>query len=150
MQFEPVDDWFLLRQIPNKANEEPISRHAMESIVKRIIELNKSYKIKPKIANAVPFCVTDKDTAASVCVGGRNDSGHSRLFLSADGIFSGYGSGFVLGQAGDSRKKIWLSEKMKEIRNLDYLNCVCKRCEYKIQCRAGLSNIKHQDHLIPI
>lgn len=150
MEFQPVDEWFLLRQIPNKGNKQPISKKQAKILVEKIIRLNNKYRIKPKIANALPFCVTEKEKTASICAGAKNDSGHTRLCIGTAGnILPDYFSKKILGNIEkDSLSKIWTGVYMKGIRNLDYLPKKCKNCSYNISCKAGLSTWDYADYLL--
>jgi radical SAM protein with 4Fe4S-binding SPASM domain len=150
MQFQPVDDWFLLRQVPNKLNPEPINRGEARKMVGSILELNEKFGKKIKIANGIPFCVGDKEKVASICVGGRNDSGHTRLYVGCDGtILPSYSSYEPIGRIQEDKvSKIWLGKRIKDIRNLKYLSGLCSDCYYKQTCKGGISCLDYRDHLI--
>jgi radical SAM protein with 4Fe4S-binding SPASM domain len=154
MEFQPVDDWFFLRQIPNSKSKKPISKEQAGPLIDKIINLNKNYRFKPVIANAIPFCVNDTEKTSSIAAGARNDSGHTRLVIGSYGnILPDYFSGKILGSIRKNSpakiKEIWLSSYMKDIRNLEYLPDKCRRCSHKTTCKAGLSNPAYIDYLIP-
>ena len=149
IQFQPVDDWFLLRQVPNKKNNRPISKEQAKEMIDKTTVLNKEYRIKPMITNALPFCMNEKEKTASICIGGKNDSGHTRIYIDSNGnILPDYFSGKVLGNIKkDNINQLWLGNYMKSIRNLVYLPNKCKKCGYNINCKAGLSTIDYTDYL---
>jgi radical SAM protein with 4Fe4S-binding SPASM domain len=137
MKYSPVDEWFLLRQVPNKMNKEPLNREDMAAAIKKVTKLNQKYKMDVGIANSVPFCVTEECEAALICVGGRNDSGHTRLLVdSKGGIYTDYLSDTKIGTVDDNIIDIWLS--LNDIRNMNYLPDKCRACRYKVKCKGGL------------
>jgi radical SAM protein with 4Fe4S-binding SPASM domain len=142
MQYQPVNDWFLLRQIPNKKNPEPISKKEAKEMIDKIISLNKKFQRNTKIANSLPFCVTEMGKTASICIGGKNDSGHTRIMIDSAGkILADYNIEKIFGDVEkEDITKIWLSSVFTDIRNLNYLPDKCLNCIYKVVCKGGLYN----------
>ena len=140
MDKQPVDDWFLLRQVPNPENLEPINNDDIEELVGKILSFNKKYKIKTRIANAVPFCSCEPRKIEVTCVGGRNDDGHTRIVVDPEGnIKPSYFSDKIMGNVmKDSLIDCWNSKDMKAIRNLELVPEECKICECVQACKGGL------------
>ena len=137
---QKINDWFLLRPIPNRNDLNPVTRRDIASLTEKILELNEKYSIKTRIANSVPFCAYDKEKVNEICAGGVYDGGHSRIVVSSDGsIREDYFSDFCLGNIfKDELIDCWNSEYMHKKRKLKDLPQQCLNCDYKNKCMAGL------------
>lgn len=137
---QKINDWFLLRPIPNRDDLNPVARRDIAMLTEKILELNKKYSIKTRIANSVPFCAYDKEKVNEVCAGGIYDGGHSRIVVSSDGsIREDYFSDFCLGNISkDELIDCWNSEYMLKKRKLKDLPQQCVSCGYKNKCMGGL------------
>lgn len=137
---QQIDDWFLLRQVPNPSNLEPITKEDIECLVNKILLFNKKYKTKTRIANAVPYCASTPRKLESVCVGGRNDDGHTRIVVDPEcNIKPSYFGDKVLGNAiKDSLIGCWKSDYMQSVRKLELVPEQCKACNYLKGCKGGL------------
>lgn len=135
-----IDDWFLLRPIPNKNDLNPATRGDIALLTKKILRLNKKYSIKTRLANSVPFCAYDKEKVNEICDGGTYDGGHSRIVVTSDGsIREDYFSDFCLGNIfEDELMDCWNSEYMQKKRRLDELPKQCMNCKYSGKCMGGL------------
>lgn len=137
---QKINDWFLLRPIPNKNDLNPVTRTDIASLTEKILELNKKYSIKTRIANSVPFCAYDRERVNEICAGGIYDGGHSRIVIASDGsIREDYFSDFSLGNISqDELIDCWNSEYMHKKRKLKELPKQCLNCDYAGKCMGGL------------
>jgi His-Xaa-Ser system radical SAM maturase HxsC len=135
-----IDDWFLLRPVPNSNNRTPINVDDVGKLVEKVIDLNKKHKTKTHVANALPFCAYDPEKLSKVCVGGRNDDGHTRIIVDANGkIKPSYFIDKILGNAlKDSLTESWNHRFMQKMRKLEYVPNECNECEYLMDCKGGL------------
>lgn len=134
-----VDNWFLLRLVTTN-NKTELNKTQTKRLINKIIKLNQKSRTQTFIANAVPFCIFDKDKMINVCIGGRNDNGNTRLVVDAKGnIKSDYFSETILGNVinGDKIIDCWNSEKLKNYNSTNILD-KCKTCSYFNKCRAGI------------
>jgi len=136
----PVDDWFLLRPVPIPENKRPINQKDMKELVEKILKLNKKYRVKTHIANALPFCSYEPDKVGKVCVGGRNDNGHTRIVIDSEAnIKPSYFIDKKLGDATkDSLLQAWNSRFMQDLRHLKTIPGACMGCNYLNKCMGGL------------
>jgi len=98
-----------------------------------------------KVANAVPFCITE-DLALSryVLLGADADDGHSRIVFDSRGFFKP--SYPITKNLGHDIKGAWLSPFLKRVRSLSYLPAVCKSCNCLKWCKGGsrfLAKVKY-------
>jgi len=142
-----VDEWFLLRPVPNIKNKTPITRQDIKHLTEKVITLNKKHNMNIFIANSIPFCSYIKRKLSSICIGGRNDNGHTRIVIDAFGnIKPNYFSSKILGNIKkDNILDSWHSKYLKRIRNYDHVPEHCKKCYYLYKCKAGLYDINAQD-----
>jgi MoaA/NifB/PqqE/SkfB family radical SAM enzyme len=121
------NDWFFLRPIGNTSIKE------MGLAIQEISRLNKQYNKDFFIANAVPFCISNK--ADSVCVGGINDGGRSRIVVDTKGdIKTDYYSQKILGNVS-------INQIGKIFDSLNsFLPKECNVCKHKIKCLGGINN----------
>ncbi len=140
MDKQLVEDWFLLRPVPNPSDLEPITKKDIGKLVEKVLALNKKYKTKTRIANAIPYCSYIPRKLQSVCVGGRNDDGHTRIVIDTEGnIKPSYFNDNIIGNViDDSIISCWNSDYMKSIRNLELVPEECKACEFIQACKGGL------------
>jgi Fe-coproporphyrin III synthase len=138
-QFPRIDYWFILRKISVKKTDK-ISQKDIKILSESIISNNKKYNLMAWIANAVPFCAYKKELLSKICIGGKNDDGHTRIVISSKGeIKPDYYSKKVLGKIKiDKISDCWNSKYMKDIRNLTYLREKCRLCKYAEKCMGGL------------
>ena len=131
-------EWFLLRPIPNKFNQKPISKDDVKIVYRKIISYNHKYNLNIKIANALPFCAIDEDLQ-SICKGGHFDSGYTRLVIDAAGNYKAdYFSHFLGNIKSSNILDIWNSREIKDIREFKKIDEKCKICCYLQKCRGGL------------
>ncbi len=134
-----LSEWFLLRQIPNETNKEPLSKADIKKIYEKVTSYNKKYDLNIKIANALPFCAIEEDLA-SISKGGIFDSGYSRIVIDCNGHYkTDYYSNDLLRSINEhSILDIWNSKEMEDIRNYRRVNNKCKECYYLEKCKGGL------------
>ena len=133
-------DWFLLRQIPNKFNEKPISKQDIDELCSSMIRYNQKYNLNIKVANSLPFCVVNKDIS-SICRGGLFDSGHTRLFIDCKGNYRTDYFSDVLGNITNKKVMgVWNSEELMAIRGYKNVQEWCKKCYHLKKCRGGLND----------
>lgn len=140
MEKQPIDDWFLLRVVPNQSNLKPITREDIKRLVDKVLLFNKKYKRRAIISNAVPYCSYEPEKVRSACVGGRNDDGHTRIVVDTKGhIKPSYFSTKILGDTTkDSIIDCWNSEYMRSVRELQLVPEECNICRYVKECKGGL------------
>lgn len=132
LETQPVDEWFLLRPVPAK-NQNWITTADARALVRKIAVLNREYRIRTHLANALPFCVDEPGETAKVCVGAKNDNGNTRIVVDASGsIRPSYYSRTVLGRAlKDSILDCWKSIKRR-------VPGLCESCGYAERCGGGI------------
>ena len=134
-------EWFLLRPIPNKSNEETLSKEDIRQLYKKVIKNNKKYNLNVKIANAIPFCAIKEDLGY-ICKGGHFDSGYTRVVIDYEGNYkTDYSSDRILGNINKNKiLEIWNSKEMKNIRDYKRVDKHCKECYVLEKCRGGWIN----------
>ena len=152
-----VDDWFLLRPIPNEKNRIPLDYRDIKELIEKMNSLNSVNKMKLRIQNALPFCSYYEEMVSDVCVGGKNDDGRTRLVIDTEGnIKPSYFMDKVLGTIfKNSLKECWSSEFLNSIRQNKLLPKKCISCYYVDKCNGGLrfaayfdsKNLKAKDPL---
>lgn len=132
-------EWFLLRQIPNKLNNSPLSKENLYKLYKKIKKYNSKYNLNVKIANALPFCAIKKDLYL-ICKGGAFDSGYTRLIINSEGNYKlDYSSKNSLGNIKNKKvMEVWNSKQAKEVRNYKKIKKNCEKCYYLQTCKGGL------------
>ena len=143
------NNYFLLRPIPNPLNKTPMETQDVQDFTKKIIQLNNTYKANAYIANALPFCSYDTEKLSQICVGGKNDSGYTRITVAENGdIKPSYYSNKILGNIKtDSLKECWNNHYMKKIRNHQLVPTECKSCHHLHVCKGGIIG-DEKDYLI--
>ncbi|MBU0614979.1 MAG: hypothetical protein KJ601_02705, partial [Nanoarchaeota archaeon] len=136
-----LNEWFFLRPVYNK--KQLISKEDMQTAIRKILRYNKEYGRGCFIANSVPFCIFEPEEmglADAVVVGGRNDSGNTRLVVSSDGsIKTDYYSKMVLGNAfEDSLSDVWKHFNGYPVPK------GCAQCNYLAKCLSGISIWNHE------
>lgn len=146
-----VDDWFLLRPVPTDTYKEPLSFYDVKLLVDKISRLNEKYGESLRIANSLPFCSYVPEKISSVCIGGRNDSGHTRMVVDSRGdIKTDYFSSEIMGNIkAQGLIEIWKSKNMSDRRILQGVPTKCEGCRYLCRCKSGLSfALKDEDYLM--
>lgn len=135
-----IEQWFLLRPLPNTENSSPADFYDVKQLTEKILRLNSKYKLNVYIANSLPFCSYDARKIRKICVGGKYDSGHRKIVIDAYGnIKQDYCSKKILGNIGrNSILNCWNSDYMKQVRNLEFVSQQCKNCSYLNVCKGGL------------
>ncbi len=137
------NEWFFLRPIMNIKDKQLVNKKYMQKAVEKIIKNNLKFNMSCFIANSVPFCIFNNEegmnSVASICIGGINDNGNSRLVIDPIGnIKTDYFSDIILGNAlKDKIKNIW--KRKKEQRGINSLPIKCKKCKFKNQCKGGIT-----------
>ena len=131
-----IDNWELYRPIVNNNDSEfIISKKELLKVMGFLFEIKKR-GMKVKIANPVPFCITNNiDVSLATLLGATADDGHSRIVWDAKGYFKP--SYFINMNLGRNIKKSWESPFLKEIRSLKYLPIKCRECKYLKWCMGG-------------
>ncbi len=131
-------EWFLLRPIPNQFNKRPITKEDVKTVREKIVQYNNKYNLDIKIANALPFCAINEDLS-SICKGGHFDSGYTRLVIDSNGNYKADYFSNIWGNINDTNiLDIWNSDEMKDIRNYNKIDKLCKECYHLKKCRGGL------------
>jgi MoaA/NifB/PqqE/SkfB family radical SAM enzyme/glycosyltransferase involved in cell wall biosynthesis len=128
-------EWFLLRKI--QFNNENYSKTVQEIKIayNNIIKFNKKYDLNITINNAIPFCSTNDDLA-SVCKGGENDSGYTRLIINLIGDYKLDYNGIKIDNINNKKiLDIWFNNEILE--NRMKINENCKKCYYWNKCKGG-------------
>ncbi len=140
LEQDNLEEWFLLRQVPNKQIPHPLSLSDMDMLFEEVSKYNKRYGKKIQIANALPFCTTKQDWS-SICKGGIYDSGYSRLIIDCKGQ---YRTDYFSAPLGNIKHQkimdIWNLPGLKKLRDYGCVPDECKKCYYLHKCKGGLVN----------
>lgn len=138
-----IAEWFILRQVPNINNKEPVSRKDINLLYEKIIECNNRYDMGIKVANSIPFCAAG-GKAVDICKGGHFDSGHTRIVVSCAGFYKpDYFSKNIARIKDMSLKEVWNSDEFKSIREYKKVPKECNHCFYLKQCKGGLTGVEY-------
>lgn len=142
-----IDDWSVLRPMPNADNLRPISENTVITAVKKIIELNEKYSnrknpVHTRIANTVPFCISNEVRVTDACAGGKNDSGYTKIVIDSNGRYKpAHYSSKILGHINENNiLEAWNSSYMRDIRNFRRVSYKCRSCRNLQKCKGGLLN----------
>ncbi|MFH1641598.1 MAG: glycosyltransferase [Nanoarchaeota archaeon] len=131
-----IDDWFLLRPISEKIG---LKKKDVGPLVENILKCNGKYKINTNIANSVPFCSYEGGAVSKVCVGGRFDSGRTRIVVDCLGNYKTDYFSAVIGNIKNQKiLDIWNSKMLRDIRANRILPAECMGCYYSKKCNGGL------------
>jgi len=128
--YRPMLPLSLIQKYPNYN----VSKSDLLKLLGLVYKLRKS-GINTYIANAVPFCVTNKRIYKPSMRGAQFDDGHSRLVFDCRGFFKP--SYFIDVNLGNSIKKAWSNTFIKKINSLEYLPSECHCCPYMRWCLGG-------------
>jgi radical SAM protein with 4Fe4S-binding SPASM domain len=134
-----VDDWQLYRNMPISENNQPLDNEDIKTLIEKLIIINRFSKNKYKIANAIPFCSYDPEKIRKVSIGAIADDGHIRFVINSKGnakpmYYLTENIGNIL---QESVMTIWGKKFMKDMRNLNFVPRICKRCRYIKICKGG-------------
>lgn len=109
----------------------------IELVVNKLVKLSVRFGSIIPIANAIPFCIFDKELMNLVCLGAKPDDGHSRIIVDPRGFAKP--SYFINENIGDPRDILscWNHPFMKEMRSLKMIPSECTSCEYLESCKGG-------------
>jgi len=100
--------------------------------------------INAYIANALPFCITEKNSFRPIIKGAQDDDGHSRLVFDSRGFFKP--SYFIDKNIGTDIRQAWKHPFIKKLRSFEYLPGRCIKCVYFRWCLGG-SRYLAKEHL---
>ena len=147
-----IKDWELFRPMRGLQKKEfKINRQDLIELMRSIKEIKKDDNINLKIANAVPFCITqDFNLAQVTLLGAEADDGHNRLILDARGFFKP--SYFIHENLGLTIKEARQNPFLRKLRSLNFLPQKCKACFYLKWCKGGSrywAKVAYQDYFKP-
>jgi radical SAM protein with 4Fe4S-binding SPASM domain len=134
----PIDEWELYRPIFFRGSVQSITNEDVDRLIRKIVELYLKTGKRAKIANALPFCATDKPHIVSAFSSGALfDDGHNRLVVDPRGFMKPHY--FMDKNIGDplSILAAWNHPFMKKMRDLKFLPQECGDCVFKYKCRGG-------------
>lgn len=111
-----------------------ITKDDLLKLIKKIYKLRK-IGIDVYIANALPFCITSKNSYKTLMRGAQHDDGHSRLVLDSKGFFKP--SYFIDRNLGTTIKESWHHPFLRKINRYKYLDNHCRNCKYLNWCLGG-------------
>lgn len=132
-----IDNWELYRPIIKVDHNEEfnISGEDLKKVMQYLFILKKG-GLRTKIANPVPFCITNNmNLSLATLLGAMADDGHSRIIWDAKGYFKP--SYHINENLGKTIREAWNSPFIKKIKSLDYLPFKCRRCDYLKWCKGG-------------
>jgi len=131
-----IKNWELYRPMIKAKNEEYIIKHDDFIKVMYAIQASKKHGKEIKIANSVPFCITENmSLSRHTLLGSNSDDGHSRMVLDTKLFFKP--SYFIKKNLGVKIEAAWKSHFLKKIRSLSYLPAECRRCYELKWCKGG-------------
>jgi len=134
-----VQQWVLLRPIPNILNKDPLSESQLKEMIESLYKLKTKYKMPHLIENAIPFCSYKPELVSAVSFGAGNDDGRKGMVVDSRGkIKPDYFYSENLGNALETKfEDAWNTELMANIRNNAYLPQKCRSCTYLKACKGG-------------
>jgi len=132
-----INNWELYRPIikNDKDEEFRISRKDLLKVMSFLLSLKKK-RMKVKIANPLPFCISKNiNLSLATLLGAIADDGHSRIVWDTEGYFKP--SYFIKKNLGRTIEKAWHHPFLEKLRGLNYLPARCKQCRYLKWCKGG-------------
>lgn len=131
-----LSNWELYRPITTKIDDNfKISRQDILGVMEYILSLKKQ-GMKVRIANPVPFCITENiSLSTDSLLGAAADDGHSRLVWDTRGYYKP--SYFINKNLGTGITEAWQHPFLKKIKDISYLPAACKKCVYLKWCKGG-------------
>lgn len=127
--------WEVYREVSRRSEVE------LQENISFILDQLLSYSVRlgslVKIANAIPFCMDDKEKMSFLSLGAVADDGHSRFVIDPRGYAKP--SYFINEKIGDPEDILdsWNHPFMKDMRSLQIMPEECRNCEYALSCKGG-------------
>ncbi len=131
----PVTQWEVYRPV-TPTIVEPL-KEEIGTVVDKLIQLSVKFKSVVKIANAIPFCIHDREVMNELCLGAVADDGHSRMVADPRGFLKP--SYFINENLGAPEHILegWNHPFMKSMRELKFVPEKCHGCAYLSKCKGG-------------
>ena len=121
-----------------------VSKNDIKKCINFLYKINLK-GINAKIANPVPFCITNNEQKARLTLSGSHaDDGRSRLVYSFNGYFKT--SYFLNINLGYTIVDALNNSFLKKINSFDYLPKQCKNCNLLRHCAGGSRFLAFQSH----
>lgn len=130
-----ISHWEVYRPITKDLNES--LKQSIEQTINSLISLSVRFGSLIPIANAIPFCLHDKELMNLMCNGAKSDDGHSRVIIDPRGFAKP--SYFINQNIGSPLDILscWNHPFMKDMRQLKMIPEKCMGCEYLQNCKGG-------------
>jgi len=134
-----IADWEIFRPIPLSRDKLPVDNNDMALLVEKLSAINMKTRKRYRIANAIPFCCYDSRKVERVALGAIADDGHSRFVIDTRGNAKPmyYLKEHIGNIFHDDIIDIWNHGFMKDMRRLNYVPEICKKCRYLKRCKGG-------------
>jgi len=135
IQNSPLKQWEVYRPV-TQSIVEPL-KEEIGIVLDKLVKMSVEFKSVVKIANAIPFCLHDREVMNEICLGAIADDGHSRLIADPRGFLKP--SYFINENLGSSDQVLdgWNRPFMKSMRELNFLPDECRACDYLLKCKGG-------------
>ena len=121
-----------------------VSKNDIKKCINFLYKINLK-GINAKIANSVPFCITNNEQKARLTLSGSHaDNGSSRLIYSFNGYFKA--SYFLNVNLGYTIVDALNNPFLKKINSFDYLPKKCKNCILLRHCAGGSRFLAFQNY----
>lgn len=134
-----VSDWELFRVIPVAKTGIDITSDDIALLIEKLLKINEEARRSYKIVNAIPFCAYEPEKLKQVALGAIADDGHSRFVIDSLGRAKPmYYFHECIGDIfHDEIISIWNKQFMINMRKLQFVPQVCKKCHYLYTCKGG-------------
>lgn len=134
-----IKNWELYRPMLSFSTVQNSSTYNLKKfdlikLLRYMYRLRKS-GINVYIANAIPFCISNKSIYKPMMHGAQFDDGHCRLVLDSRGFLKP--SYFIDKNLGTDILKAWKRPFLKKMNSYEYLPYNCKHCSYLKWCLGG-------------
>lgn len=134
-----VSDWELFRVIPITKTKIDVTIEDTVLFIEKLLKINEKTGKNYKIANAIPFCVHEPEKLRQVALGAIADDGHSRFVIDSLGRAKPmyYFHERIGDVFHDEIISIWNKQFMINMRKLQFVPQVCRKCHYLHTCKGG-------------
>lgn len=127
--------WEVYREISE--GKEDVLKEYLPKILDQLLSYSVRMGSLVKIANAIPFCLADREKMSLLSLGAIADDGHSRFVIDPRGHSKpSYFINVNIGRPEDIQS-CWNHPFMKDMRQLKMIPERCRKCEYVLSCKGG-------------